>query len=223
MHNRIVCICVVSPHCGWVCAVSDVQLDQMNLHILNICVLPSVGDHVHPQMSCKTKWLLTLWASVGFHSTVGEHVSFQVSSLNKWISALCTFVDFLPCVADPMHPPSICLTKWLLTLWASVGLHSTMTMTKWLVALNTRVRSFSAVGDKMRPQVCCLTKYLLTFWASMGPYSTVGEHVLFQIKMNFHILHICVLSPLCASCRHFYFAFVWFWLGTHGTVTLICW
>ena len=39
MHNCTVCIGVASLHSGWACAVSGFHLDQMNLHILHICVL----------------------------------------------------------------------------------------------------------------------------------------------------------------------------------------
>ena len=44
MHNRIVCTCTASPHCGWGYAVSGVELDQMNFRILHICELsPQCG------------------------------------------------------------------------------------------------------------------------------------------------------------------------------------
>ena len=39
MHNRIVCNCVASAHCEWACALSDYQLGQRTLRILNSCVL----------------------------------------------------------------------------------------------------------------------------------------------------------------------------------------
>ena len=62
--------------------------------------LPSVGDHVAPQVFCLTKWLSTFWASVVLHSTLGEHVRFQRASHTKWLVALVTIVCSFFAVSD---------------------------------------------------------------------------------------------------------------------------
>ena len=77
--------------------------------------LPSVGDHVAPQVSWSTKWITTFWASVVLHSTMGEHVRFQRASHTKWLVALDTIVCSFFAVSDYAPPQISCLIEWLNT------------------------------------------------------------------------------------------------------------
>ena len=104
------------------------------------------------------------------------------------------------------------LTKWLLTFWARVCLHSTVSehvsfqicsSTKWLLALDKSVCSFFAVGDHVSLQMSYLTKWLLAFWASVGFSPLWMSICVFKVPArpnNFlHSEQICIFSPLWVS------------------------
>ena len=172
MHNCIVCTCVASLYCGWVCDFSGFQLDQKNLHILHICVLSpecGVGDHVQPQWSCFTKCLPTFWASVSFHSTVGEQWACAFSDVQLDQMTCCIGQNrmvFLCCglacgssdvLLDQMSSCKLnnCVS-FLLCGWACA--FSYVELYQMTYCIDTSMSFFFAVGYRAIFQSSCTTE-----------------------------------------------------------------
>ena len=75
--------------------------------------------------------------------------------------------------------------KWLLTIWASMGLNSTVGENLFFFRfwawpkdlLNTIVCSFFSVSDHVPLQKSCLIKKLLAVWTLVHLASMIGEHM----------------------------------------------
>ena len=128
MHNRIVCTCVASPHCGWACAFSGVQHDQINLHILHICVLsPQCGwscTSLNFLLDQKTSNILSKCEPF-LHCGWAYGLS-EMSNLTKWLLALDTVVCPIFALGDHVGLQITRSTKWLLAFWTNVHLSSTV-------------------------------------------------------------------------------------------------
>ena len=98
MPSYILSKCELSLHCGWACAFSDVQLDQMTCCIGHkrmvflCCGLACASPDVLLDQMSYSK----LNKCVSFFS-VGEHVRFHMLSFTKWLIALDTSELFLCC------------------------------------------------------------------------------------------------------------------------------
>ena len=108
--------------CEWACAVLGFQQDQMNLHIVHICVISVQcgwsNDLVLPQYSCFTKWLL--------YFTVDEQMPFKISSLTKLPIALDTGDILFSDMGCQVTIQISSLIKWLLASWAKMHLFPTI-------------------------------------------------------------------------------------------------
>ena len=108
--------------CEWACAVLGFRLDQMNLHIVHICVISVQcrwsNDLVLPQYSCFTKWLL--------YFTVDEQMPFKISSLTKLPIALDTGDILFSDMGCHVTIQISSLIKWLLAFWAKMHLFPTI-------------------------------------------------------------------------------------------------
>ena len=115
--------------------------------------LPSVSDHMAPQVSWLTKWLTTFWASVVLHSTLGEHVRFQRASHTKWLVALDTIVCSFFAVSDYAPPQISCLIEWLNTCASCLHCWWRMSLNFDLVLLRSGTFNTVAFGKLTRSSI----------------------------------------------------------------------